>query len=69
MTGLAIFLLALGTFVFSRGFYRSREQHTEQLNRIGHSYGIERWLDETNREYADRIRTRIAIGKGITWRN
>lgn len=69
MTTLAFVLLSLGVFTFSHAYYRDKARHTDQLDRIGRSYGVERWNGESNAEYANRIRTRIAIGKGITWRN
>lgn len=47
---------------------REHRAYTALLNRTGCEYGVIRWEGEPNRHYADRIRERIAVNGGKSWR-
>lgn len=58
---LAVFFLAMA--------YRSQNRKSAALDKLGARYGVKRWEDETNEQYAYRIDTRISITGGRQWRS
>lgn len=69
VTTLYLFILCVWAGCATAHAFRAHHRHTEHLDRIGRTYGVGRWPQEGNDQYADRIRTRIVIGNGVTWRN
>lgn len=65
-TWLAAIFLAFGVAGLAIGWRRRRDR-AATIDRLGRRYGVERWPDESDENYVERIRDRIVESGGRKW--